>query len=128
LEIKRGEVTGLEEIETSSVGSVKALKEVSSGAVSSGTVIAVDDGPDIAVHVSVDISLDRITGRVAVGDTEKVVGCGVEGGTVMVAVDGTGKAAGGGGWDDLLKSMLGKSSSSIIKSSPTSISLTFSLW
>ena len=47
-------------------------------------------------------------------------------GTVTMAVDGTGRAADGGG--ELLKAMLGKSSSSIIKSSSTSLSSTLSLW
>ena len=94
--------------------------------------------------VGVNISLDRI----AVDGTERVAG-GAEGGAVMVAVgetggadialdggtvtmavDGTGRAAGSGGdiaLDKLLKAMLGKSSSSIIKSSSTSLSSTLSL-
>ena len=83
--------------------------------------------------VGVDISLDSI----AVDGTEKVADGGAEGGTVMVtvdetggtdialddgmatmAVDGTGRAVGGGGdivLDELLKVMLGKFPSSIIK-------------
>ena len=55
----------------------------------------------------------------------------LDGGTVTMAVDGTGRAVGGGGdiaLDKLLKAMLGKSSSSIIKSSSMSLSSTLSLW
>ena len=95
--------------------------------------------------VGVDISLDSI----AVDGTEGVASGGAEGGAVVVAVgeaggadialdggavtiavDGTGRAACGGGdiaLDKLLKAMLGKSSSLIIKSS-TSLSSTLSLW
>ena len=95
--------------------------------------------------VGVDISLDSI----AVDGTEGVASGGAEGGAVMVAVgeaggadialdggavtmavDGTGRAACSGGdiaLDKLLKAMLGKSSSLIIKSS-TSLSSTLSLW
>ena len=99
-----------------------------------------------ASGVRVEISLDSI----AVDGTERVVGGGAEGGTVMVAVgetggadialdsstvtmavDGTGRAAGSGGdiaLDKLLKAMLGKSSSSIIKSSSMLLLSTLSLW
>ena len=55
----------------------------------------------------------------------------LDGSTVTMAVDGTGRAVGGGGdiaLDKLLKAMLGKSSSSIIKSSSMSLSSTLSLW
>ena len=145
LENNKGEVTGPEGIESSSVCSGKALEESSSGAVTDGTVMVAVDGTDRAAGVGVDISLDSI----AVDGTERVAGGGAEGGTVMVAVgetggadialdggtvtmavDGTGRAAGGGGdiaLDKLLKAMLGKSSSSIIKSSSTSLSSTLSL-
>ena len=86
--------------------------------------MAVDD-TDRAVGVGVDISLDNL----AVDGTEKVADGGAEGGAVMVmvdetggtdialddgtvamAVDGTGRAVGGGGdivLDELLKVMLG---------------------
>ena len=145
LENNKGEVTGPEGIESSSVCSGKALEESSSGAVTDGTVMVAVDGTDRAEGVGVDISLDSI----AVDGTERVAGGGAEGGTVMVAVgetggagitldgstvtmavDGTGRAAGGGGdiaLDKLLKAMLGKSSSSIIKSSSTSLSSTISV-
>ena len=111
-----------------------------------GTVMVAVDSTDRAAGVGVDISLDSIS----VDGTERVAGGGVEGGTVMVAVgetggadialdgvtvtmavDGIGRAAGGGGdiaLDELLKAMLGKSSSSIIKSSSTPLSSTLSLW
>ena len=112
LENSKGEVTGPEGIESSSVCSVKALEEGSSGAVTDGTVMVAVDGTDRAAVVSVYISLDSI----AVDGTERVAGGGAEGGTVIVAVDetggadialdggtvtiavdGTGRAAGGGG-------------------------------
>ena len=96
--------------------------------------------------IGVNISLDSI----GVNGTERVAGGGAEGSTVMVAVgktggadialdggtvamavDGTGRAADGGGdiaLDKLLKDMLGKSSSSIIKSSSVLLLSTLSLW
>ena len=125
---------------------MKALEEGSSGTVTNGTVMVAVDGTDRAAVVGVDISLDSI----AVDGTERMAGGGAEGGTVIVAVDetsgadialdggtvtmavdSTGRAAGGGGdiaLGKLLKTMLGKSSSSIIKSSSTSLSSTLSLW
>ena len=70
LENNKGEVTGPEGIESSSVFSAKALKEGSSGAVTDGTVMVAFDGTDRAAGVGVDISLDSI----AVGGTERVAG------------------------------------------------------
>ena len=145
LENNKGEVTGPEGIESSSVCSGKALEESSSGAVTDGTVMVAVDGTDRAANVGVDISLESI----AMDGTERVASGGAEGGTVMVAVgetggadialdggmvtmavDGTGRATGGDGdiaLDKLFKAMLGKSSSLIIKSSPMSLSSTLSL-
>ena len=111
LENNKGEVTGPEGIESSSVCSRKALEEGSSGAVTDGTVMVAVDGTDRAEGVGVDISLDSIavdgTERVAGGDAEDgtvLVAVGetsggdiaLDGGTVTMAVDGTGRAA---GWD-----------------------------
>ena len=146
LENNKGEVTGPEGIESSSVCSGKALEESSSGAVTDGTVMVAVDGTDRAANVGVNISLESI----AMDGTERVASGGAEGGTVMVAVwetggadialdggmvtmavDGTGRAMGGDGdiaLDKLFKAMLGKSSSSMIKSSSTSLSSTLSLW
>ena len=126
LENNKGEVTGPEGIESSSVCSAKALEEGSPGAVTDGTVMVAVDGTDRVAGVVADISLDSI----AVDGTERVAGGGAEGGTVMVAVgetggagitldgstvtmavDGTGRAAGSGGdiaLDKLSKAMLGK--------------------
>ena len=70
------------------------------------------------------------TVMVAVGETDSA-DIKLNGGTVTMAVDGTGRAVGGGRdivLDRLLKAMLGKSSSSIIKSSSASLSLKLSLW
>ena len=56
---------------------------------------------------------------------------GLDGGTVTMVVDGTGKTAGGGGdiaLEELLKATRGKSSSSIIKSSSASLSSALSWW
>ena len=125
---------------------MKALEEGLSGAVTDCTVMVAVDGTDRAAGIGVDILLDSI----AVDGTERVASGGAEGSMVMVAVgetggaeialdgstvtmavDGTGRAVGGGGGDivldKLLKAMLGKSSSLIIKSS-TSLSSTLSLW
>ena len=151
LENNKGEVTGPKVIESSSACSTKTLEEGSSGAVTDGTVMVavavmvVVDGTDRAAGVGVDISLETI----AVDGTERVVGDFAEGGVVMVvvgetggadialdrgavtiAVDGTGRAAGGSGdiaLGKLLKAILGKSSSSIIKSLSTSLSSMLSL-
>ena len=117
LENNKGEVTGPKGIESSSACSTKALEEGSSGAVTDGTVMVavavmiVVDGADRAAGVGADIALDR--------------------GAVTIAVDGTGRAAGGSGGTalgKLLKAILGKSSSSIIKSLSTSLSSTLPLW
>ena len=146
LENNKGKVTGPEGIESSSVCSAKMLKEGSSGAVTDGKVMVVGNGTDRAAGIAVDISLDSI----AVDGTERVAGGGAEDGTVMVAVgetggtditldgskvtmavDGTGRVVGSSGdiaSDELLKAMLGKSSSSIIKSSSTPLSSTLLLW
>ena len=114
---------------------MKALEGLS-GAVTDCTVMVAVDGTDRAAGIGVDILLDSI----AVDGTERVASGGAEGSMVMVAVgetggaeialdgstvtmavDGTGRAVGGGGGDivldKLLKAMLGKSSSLIIKSS-----------
>ena len=128
---------------------MKALEEGLSGAVTDCTVMVAVDGTDRAAGVGVDILLDSIavdgTERVAsggaegsmvmvaVGETGETGGAEIalDGSTVTMAVDGTGRAVGCGGGDivldKLLKAMLGKSSSLIIKSS-TSLSSTLSLW
>ena len=70
------------------------------------------------------------TVMVAVGETGGA-DITLDGSAVTMAVDGTGRAAGDGGdiaLDKFSKAMLGKSSSSIIKSSSTSLSSTLSLW
>ena len=61
------EVTGPEGIESSSVGSAKALEEGLSGTLTDGMVMVAVNGTDRATGVGVDISLDSI----AVGGTEK---------------------------------------------------------
>ena len=66
LENNKGEVTGPEGIESSSVGSAKALEGLS-GALTDGMVMVAVDGTGRATGVGVDISLDSI----AVGGTEK---------------------------------------------------------
>ena len=118
---------------------MKALEEGLSGAVTDCTVMVAVDGTDRAAGVGVDILLDSIavdgTERVAsggaegsmvmvaVGETGETGGAEIalDGSTVTMAVDGTGRAVGCGGGDivldKLLKAMLGKSSSLIIKSS-----------
>ena len=70
------------------------------------------------------------TVMVAVGETDSA-DITLNSGKVTMAVDGTGRAVGGGRdivLDKLLKAMLEKSSSSIIKSSSASLSLKLSLW
>ena len=55
----------------------------------------------------------------------------LDGGTVTMTVDGTGRTAGGCvdiSLEERLKAMLGKSSTSIIKSASTSLSSTLSFW
>ena len=61
LENKKGEVTGPEGIESSSVCcSAKALEEGSSRAVTDGTVMVVVDGTDRAAGGGGDIALDKL--------------------------------------------------------------------
>ena len=139
----KGEVSGIKGIESLSVSS--AAMEESSGAGADATEMLTVDGTDGAAAFGVDISLDNIMAMVAEDCTEKFAGGGAEGGTVMLATgesgraarggadirldggkvtmafDGNGRAMGGGGGDieldKFLNAMLGKASSSIIKSS-----------
>ena len=118
--------------------------EESSGAGTDATEMLTVDGTDGAAGFDVDISLDNIMAMVAEDCSEKFADGGAEGGTVMLATgeagraarggadirldggtvtmayDGNGRAVGGGGdieLDKFLNAMLGKASSSIIKSS-----------
>ena len=104
------------------------------------------NGTDTAAGIGGDISLESIV----VDDTERVAGGYAEGGTVIVAlgerggayialdggtltmtIDGTGRTAGSCGdisLEEFLKAMLRKSLTSIIKSASTSLSSTLSFW